>query len=126
MDHCTRRVVRFYLDGRMYFRSSGAANQKGNSEPCALHFFGQVHHFIERRRNEPTQAYRICVLLNGRLNNDLRRHHDPEVDDFVIVASQDHTNNIFADVVNVAFNGCHQNFACGALFAVLFSFNVGQ
>ena len=42
------------------------------------------------------------------------RHHDAEVDDLVIVAGEDHADDVLADVVDVALDGRHQDLA-GAL-----------
>ena len=39
----------------------------------------------------------------------LRTHHDSEVDDAVVVAAQDDSDDVLADVVDVAFHGGQYN-----------------
>ena len=91
----------------MYFWSGGATYEQWNAEPSALHFFGQVDHFVEWWRNEPAQPNGVNILFNGSLNNDLRRNHDTEVYDLVIITGQNNADYIFADIVDVALDGCH-------------------
>src|SRR5207302_6869180 len=43
----------------------------------------------------------------------LRRYHDAEIDDFVIVALKHDADDVLADIVDVAFNGGHHDLAVG-------------
>ena len=45
------------------------------------------------------------------------RDHDAEVDDLVVVAGEDHADDVLADVVDVALDGGHQDLAGGLAFA---------
>ena len=49
--------------------------------------------------------------LRGSLENLLGRHHHAEIDDLVIIAGENHTDDVLADVVHVALDGCHQDLA---------------
>ena len=49
----------------------------------------------------------------ARIENLLRRHHDAEIDDLVIVAGEHDADDVLADVVHVALDGRHQNLAGG-------------
>ena len=50
-------------------------------------------------------------LLARRLEDLCRRHHDAEVDDLVVVALEDHADDVLADVVDVALDGGEQDAA---------------
>ena len=41
----------------------------------------------------------------------LRRHHDAEIDDLVVVALQHHADDVLADVVDVALDRGHHDLA---------------
>ena len=50
----------------------------------------------------------------GRLQDLGCGHHDAEIDDLVIVAGEDHADDVLADIVDIALDGRHQHLA-GAL-----------
>ena len=66
-----------------------------------------MHHFIERRGNEAAQANYVCVHRARRFQNLSRRHHHPEIDYLVVVTLQHDANDVFADVMHVAFDRGH-------------------
>jgi len=84
--------------------------------------------FIERGRDQSAQSNKIDLRVASGLKNFFARHHHAEVDDFVIVAGEHDANNIFADVMDVALDGGHEDFALGAAVAAgpLFLFHEGQ
>ena len=49
-----------------------------------------------------------------------RRNHDAKIDDLVIVAGQDHADDVLADVMHVALDRRHQDFAGAGSLAVPF------
>ena len=56
-------------------------------------------------------------MLLSRLENILAGHHDAQVDDLVIIAPQNHSDDVLADVVDIALDGGHEHFALGSNFA---------
>ena len=95
--------------GRVRAAGRGAADQQGNGETFALHFFRDVHHFFERRRDQAAQADQVRVGFARGLQNFVARHHHAEVNHFVIVAAQHDADDVLADIVNVALHGGHDD-----------------
>ena len=108
-------------------RCGGPANQKRQRHASALHFAGDEHHFIQRRRDEARQTNRIGANLFGARQNLIARDHDAEIVDLVAVTLQHDADNIFADIVHVAFDRRHDDLAvrfAGHAGALLFLFHV--
>ena len=112
--------------GSMRSRGGCSTYQYGDVFTCLFKFFYQVHHFIKRGCNQSRQAYGIHLLGKGCLNNALWRYHNSHINDFVVITTQDHSHNIFANIVHIPFNGCHQYFPSSFRFTFLGCFNVGQ
>ena len=70
-----------------------------------------MHHLLQRRGDQPGQADHIGALLARRLEDLVRRHHDAEIDDLVVVALQHDADDVLADVVHVALDGGHHDTA---------------
>ena len=68
-------------------------------------------HFIQRGRDESAQADDIHILFAGGLQDFFTRNHDPEVNHLVVVAGEHDADNVFADVMDVALDGGHEDFA---------------
>ena len=62
-------------------------------------------------------------MFFGGGQNLVGGHHHAHVNDFVVVATQHHTHNVFANVVHVAFDGSQQNTPSGSGAAVFFFFD---
>ena len=62
----------------------------------------------------PDRPITSALFALGRLEYRLRRHHDAEVHDVVVVALQDDRDDVLADVVHVAFHGGDHDAALGA------------
>ena len=92
-----------------------SADEQRHVEAFALHLSGDVHHFIERRRNQAAQTDEVGLLLAGDFENLLAGNHHPQVDHFVVVAAQDDAHDILADVVHVPFDGGHDDAGAGLL-----------
>ncbi len=88
-----------------------------------MHFPGDMDHFIQRRGDQTGQADNVAFLFLGHLQDLLRWHHHAEVDDIVAVATQDHADNIFADIVHVTLDRGHQDFALGLRLVAFFQFD---
>ena len=120
------RVLGCNLHSGMRSRCGGATYQYRDVFTRLFKFFYQVHHFVKRRSNQPRQTNGVYLLGKCLFNNALWRYHNPHINDVIIVTSQDHTNNIFTNIVYVAFYGCHQNFSCSFRLSFLGGFNVRQ
>ena len=113
-------VLRGDLDRGVHLRGRGTADQQRNVESFALHLGGDMDHFVERRRDQSAEADDIAVFFLRGAQDFFARHHDPDVDDLVVVALQHHADNVFADVVHVAFDRGHQDAALDLRRAGLF------
>ena len=104
-------VVLLDFHRRMGFRGGRAANEQRQRKALALHLFRHVHHLIKRRRDKPGKPDDIGVYFTRGFEDFIRRHHHAEINNFVVVALEHHADDIFADVVHVAFHGREHNFA---------------
>src|ERR1051326_8131857 len=97
-------------------------------KPLALHFASDVSHFIERRRDQAAEADQVGFLVAGGFENFFSRDHDTEVYDLVVVAAKDDADDVFADVMDITFDGGHDNAALSLMLAgdSLFLFHEGQ
>ena len=121
--------MRVDLQGGVRARRGGAADQQRHGETLALHFPGDVAHFLQRGRDQSRQADRIDLFLAGTVQDHLRRHHHAQVHDLEVVAGQHHADDVLADVVHVALHRGHQHLAArfsGVAAAGLFGFDVGN
>ena len=89
------------------------------SKPSRSISDGDMHHLVERRRDQAGQADDVDLLVLRRLQDLGGRHHDAEVDDLVIVAGQHDADDVLADVVDVALDRRHQDLAGGLAFAIV-------
>jgi hypothetical protein len=106
-------VVRVDLHRRMNPARGGAADEKRDVEALALHFARHMHHLVEGGRDEARQSDDVHLLPTRRVQDLLGRHHHAEIDDLVVVAGEDHADDVLADVVHVALHGRHQHLAGG-------------
>ncbi|MCY1223882.1 hypothetical protein D9M72_360220 [compost metagenome] len=111
IDSLATIVARIDLDRRMDAAGRRAADQKRNVEAFALEFRGDMHHLVERRRDQAGKTDDIDLLLLGHFEDLGGRHHDAEVDDLVIVAGEHDADDVLADVVHVALDRRHQDLA---------------
>ena len=99
------RIGRRDLDRRMCFAGRRPADQERHVESFARHLLGHMHHFVQRRRNEPAQADDVRLLVAGRGQNLLTRHHHAQIDDLIVVAAEHDADDVLPDVVNVSLHG---------------------
>ena len=92
-------------------RSRGAANEQRQADVLALHLPRHKDHFVQGGGDESAEANGIHAVGQGFVQDFLGGHHHAQVDDFKIVALEDHPHNVLADVVDVAFDCGEQNFA---------------
>ncbi len=107
IEHVQRRRVVRGGDAhcRVLTRRRGAADQQRQLETAALHLGGDRHHLVERRRDQAGQPDGVGIFGDGGVEDLRGRHHDPEVDHPVVVASEYDTHDVLADVVHVALDG---------------------
>ena len=113
----------------MGLRRRGPANQQRNGKALAFHLFRHVNHLVQRRGNQPGEANQVGIHFAGGFEDFIRRHHHAKIDNFVVIALQHHANDIFTDVVDVAFHGRNDHLAvAGALFLAGFNirFQIGD
>ena len=97
-------VVRRDLDGRVGAAGGRAADEQGQLEALTLHLARDVHHLVERRRDEPAEADDVGLFRPGALEDLFAGHHHAHVDDLVVVAGQHDADDVLADVVHVALH----------------------
>src|SRR6202012_2745249 len=117
VDRLPLLVARIDLDGGVHTAGRRAAYEQRNVEPLPLHLRGDVHHLIERGRDQAREPDDVDLLPNGRFEDFRRRHHDAKIDDLIIVAGEHDADDVLADVVDVALDGRHQHLAGGLTFA---------
>ena len=106
-------VVRRDLDGGVGAAGGCSADEQRQLEALALHLLGDVHHLVERRRDEAAEADHVGLLGLGALEDLLAGDHDAEVDDVVVVAGEHDADDVLADVVDVALDGGEDDLALG-------------
>ena len=115
------------LDGRVGFARGGAADEEWHVEALTGHFCRVVRHLLQGRSDQAAQTNHIDPLLFGFCQNLVAGHHDPEIDHLVVVTPQDHSDNVLADVVHVAFDRGKQHLALRRTSGrFLFLFHEGQ
>ena len=82
-------------------------------------------HIYHRRGHQGTQAYQLDLVLYHGLYDFLRRYVLSKVDHIVAVIFQQYLHNVFADVVDIAFDRRQHNLIlfdtrCGRFHTVQF------
>src|SRR6202012_2226563 len=108
-----RLVLRRYLYGRVRRRRRRTSDEQRHDKILPLHLLRHVHHLVERWGAEHRQPDEIEILTARGLENLLARNHDAEIDDLVVVALEDDTDDVLADVVHVALDGRNDHPAVG-------------
>ena len=103
------------LDGRVRRARGGSADQKRNLHASAFHFSRDVSHFIERWRDQATEADDVRAFLDGGGQNLVARHHDAEIGDLEAVTREHDAHDVFADVMHVTLHRRHDDLARAAL-----------
>ena len=111
MHHRTT-ITRIYFYRRMNSGSCSTTDQQRNFKSLFFHFFGHVHHFIQRRGDQTTQANDIHFVFFGCCQYFFTRNHYPDVNDFEVITSQNDAYNIFSDIMHIPFYGRHQYLSC--------------
>ena len=109
-------VVGGDLDGGMRAAGGCAADEQRQLELQALHLAGDVHHFVERGRDEAAEPDQVGLLGFGAFEDLLRRDHDAHVDHFVVIAGEHDADDVLADVVDVALHRGEHDLSLGFHF----------
>ena len=104
-------VSRRNLHGRMAFARGRTADQKWNLQTATVHLGRDVDHFIQRRSNQAAEADDVSPFLDRRFDDLVRRHHHAQINDLVVVATQDHADDVLADVVDIALDRRENQFS---------------
>ena len=70
-----------------------------------------MNHLVERRSNQAAEPDDIRVFRPGAFKNLFAWDHHAHVDDFIVITGENDSNNILANIVNVAFDGREHNFS---------------
>ncbi len=127
--HGGRGVVRVDLQRGVRARGRCAADQQRNVKALPLHLARHMRHFFQRWRDEAGQPDQIRVFFASAIQDHLRRDHHAQIHHIEVVAGQHHADDVLADVVYVALDGCHDDLAVGLADiagAQFFRFDEGQ
>ena len=106
-------VLGIDLDGSVRFRGRRSANQQRDREALACHLFRDMHHLVERWRDQSRETDDIDLLGACGLEDLLGRHHDAKIDDLVVVALEHDSDDVLADIVYISLDGRHEDLALG-------------
>src|SRR5512133_3500036 len=98
----------------MYLRSGCTANKEGQTDISSFHLSSHMDHLLERGSDKSAKPYHIGFFIYCGIDYFISRHHNAEVDNLVVVAGQDHTNDVLSNIVHITLNCCQENFS-GAL-----------
>ncbi len=124
--HGRALVARRDAQRRVDLRRRGPADQQRQLEALPRHLLGHGHHLVERRRDQARKPDHVGLVVVGRFQDVLERHHDAQVDDLEIVALQYHAHDVLADVVDIALDRRHDDLALGPRGLGLLRLDVGQ
>ena len=105
-----RRILRIDFYGSVNLAGGGSTNEQRELHIASGHLLRHIHHLLERWGNQSAQPDNVHFFCDSGIQNFRCRHHDAQVYDLKIITSQDHTHDIFTNVVDVAFYRCHQYF----------------
>ena len=116
--HHRAAVIRCDFHRRVHARGGRATDEQWRLAlfeiRIALHFGGDVGHFFERRRDQTGQADQVGIDFFG-FGEDLRAwDHHTHVFHVKIITLQHHGDDVFADVVDVAFDRGDHDFGLRA------------
>ena len=74
------------LDRRVRGGGRSTADQKWNRETAALHFLCDMHHFIERWRDETRKPDHVRAEFDGLIQNLITGNHHAHIGDLEAVA----------------------------------------
>ena len=61
----------------------------------------------------PLRPMNVYIFFTSSLENLISGDHHAHVNHIIAVALQHHAHDVFANVVDITFDGCQQNFTVG-------------
>ena len=104
-------VARRNLHRRMHRRSRSSAYKNRNRQTSLIHQTRHVAHLFKRWGYQSAKSYIVGMLAHGSVDNFLCRHHHAHIYHLISVAAHHHPDNVFPDVVHVAFHRGDDNLA---------------
>ncbi len=80
---------------------------------------GGNHHLLCALHQQTREADGVRRMLAVRFDQFFRWHLDSQIDDFVTVVSKDNLDQVLADVVHVALDGCENDLPARRAFSFL-------
>ena len=65
-------------------------------------------------------------MLFGRLQDFICGDHNAKIDHLVVIALQNHADDIFTNIVDITLHRCHYDLAFGFGLFALFGFDIGD
>ena len=94
-----------YAHRCVYGGCGSSAHKQRYPQPFALHQGGKFLHLMERGGDESAQTYHVGFEVSGMGENGLCRDHHAEIVNLETVAAEYYCHYVFADVVNITFDG---------------------
>ena len=110
----------------MCFRRGRAADHQRHRHARFFHFFGNRHHFVERRGDKAGQPDHVGIMFDRRLQDCRPWHHDAEIYNFKAIALKHDTHDILANIMHVTLHGRHDDLAFALGTRLFFSLNIGE
>ncbi len=109
--------MRSNFDGSVYATGSRTTNHQRHFFATEifvfLHFASDVLHFFQRRGYEARQANHVSAFFFSFGQNFVARDHHAHIDHIKVVALQDDGDDVFANVVHIAFDCGDHDLAFG-------------
>ena len=96
------------LNGGVFLGGRRTADEQGRRKARPLQFLSDGDHFVERRRDQAGETDEVGLEALGLGYDTLRARHHTEVGHGVVIAREDHANDVLADVVDIALDGCDE------------------
>jgi len=93
------------LHRRVFAAGGGSTDEQGLRHPSSFHLASDDHHFIQRGGDQSGKPDDLGSLGFGFVENGFAGLHHAEINDVETVAAQHHTDDVFADIVDVPFDG---------------------
>src|SRR5271166_290163 len=109
--HYRLAVVRRNFDGGVGPARRCSADEQRQLETLTLHLASHMDHLVERGRDKATEADHVRLHCFGAFEDLFAGDHHTHIDDLIVVAGEDDADNVLADVVNIALDGCENDLA---------------
>ena len=107
-------VVLGDLDGGVGGAGGGSADEDGDAfftKAGEFGLLGDGDHFVERWGDEAGEADDVGIFFFEGFEDFIAGDHDAHVDDIESITGEDDADDVLADVMDVAFDGGHDDLA---------------